>query len=73
MRVLIVDDHLAIRQGIGSTVEDCADLQAVGEALNGEDAISQTAKLHPDLIIMDVSMPLLDGLSAAEIIKKCRA
>jgi DNA-binding NarL/FixJ family response regulator len=70
MRILIVDDHPSIRQGVRSTVEDYDGLQVVGEAGNGEEAITQTARLDPDLIIMDVSMPILDGLSAAEIIKK---
>ena len=70
MTVLIVDDNSAIRKSVRSTVDGYDHLQVVGEAANGEEAIAQTAKLDPDLIIMDISMPVLDGLSAAEIIKK---
>ena len=70
MRVLIVDDHEGVRRAVRSTLEGYDHLQIVGEAGNGEEALEQTAKLLPDLIIMDISMPVLDGLSAAEIIKR---
>jgi DNA-binding NarL/FixJ family response regulator len=69
MRTLIVDDHAAIRRGVRSAIENCEDVEIVGEAFNGEDAVKQTAALGPDLIIMDLNMPVLDGLTAAEIIK----
>jgi DNA-binding NarL/FixJ family response regulator len=69
MRTLIVDDHAAVRRGVRSAIEDCQDVEIVGEASDGEDAVRQTATLAPELIIMDLSMPVLDGLSAAEIIK----
>ena len=72
MRVLIVDDLSVIRNGVGSVLEDCTEAEVVGEAANGEEAIVQTEQLHPELIIMDINMPLLDGLSAAEIIMKHR-
>ena len=72
MRILIVDDHAGVRKGVRSTLEDCDGLEVVGEGANGEEAIAQASKLQPDLIIMDVSMPVLDGLSAAEIIKTYR-
>ena len=70
MRVLIVDDHAAMRRAVRSELEDMGNLEVVGEAGDGEQALSLTEYLHPDLIIMDINMPLLDGLSAAEIIKK---
>jgi two-component system NarL family response regulator len=70
MRVLIVDDSLAIRRTVRSILDGYDGLEVVGDAENGEEAIERAAKLRPDLIIMDVSMPVLDGLSAAEIIKK---
>ena len=70
MRILVVDDHPAIRTGVRSTVEDYNGLEVVGEAANGEEAVAQAKKLRPDLIIMDISMPVLDGLSAAQIIMR---
>lgn len=68
--MLIVDDYPAIRSGVRSTVADCQNVEVVGEASDGIEAIKRTHELRPDLIIMDVSMPLLDGLTAAEIIRK---
>lgn len=70
MRVLIVDDQAAVRSGVRSTLQDQG-LDVVGEAANGEEAIERVEKLNPELIIMDISMPVLDGLSAAKIIKRC--
>lgn len=70
MTVLIVDDHAAIRKSVRSNIAECGGLKVVGEGANGEEAIAQTGKLHPDLVIMDVSMPVMDGFSAAEIIKR---
>jgi len=70
VRLLIVDDNSAIRSAMRSTLENYDNVQIIGEAGNGEEAIQQAAKLHPDLILMDVSMPVLDGLRAAKIIRK---
>jgi two-component system nitrate/nitrite response regulator NarL len=69
MRILVVDDHSAVRKGIRLTLATCAGLDVIGEGTNGEEAINQTDTLHPDLVIMDVSMPVMDGLNAAAIIK----
>ena len=69
MRVLVVDDHSAVRKGVRLSLATCADLDVIGEGANGEEAIDQTEKLHPDLVIMDISMPVMDGLNAAAIIK----
>jgi len=71
MRVLVVDDHSAVRKGVRLSLAICAGLDVVGEGANGQEAIDQTEKLHPDLVIMDVSMPVMDGLNAAAIIKSC--
>jgi DNA-binding NarL/FixJ family response regulator len=70
MKVLIVDDHVAVRNAVRSSIEDCPEVDIVGEVANGEDALIRTEQLHPELIIMDINMSVLDGLSAAEIIKK---
>ena len=70
MRVLIVDDFSGMRKAVRESLRDSPQIEIVGEAANGEQALAETSKLRPDLIIMDVSMPLLDGLTAAEIITK---
>jgi CheY-like chemotaxis protein len=69
-RVLLADDHEAIRKGVRQVLLANAYLEVVGEASNGREAIDEARKLQPDLIIMDWSMPELDGLTAAQMIKK---
>ena len=69
-RVLIVDDHDAVRKGVRTLLEDQPGLSIVGEAKNGEEAVEQTQELKPDLVIMDVSMPVMDGIAAAREIRK---
>jgi two-component system, NarL family, nitrate/nitrite response regulator NarL len=70
LRILLADDNPSIRRAVRSTLDQCNDVEVVGEAANGEEAIAQTNALSPDLVIMDVSMPVLDGLTAAELIKR---
>jgi DNA-binding NarL/FixJ family response regulator len=69
-RVLIADDHEAVRRGLRTVLEGNSELKVVGEAVNGEDAVEQVQRLKPDLVILDLSMPILDGLQAAQEIKK---
>jgi DNA-binding NarL/FixJ family response regulator len=64
IKVLIVDDQAMIRAGFRMLLADEADIRVVGEAGNGHEAISQTARLTPDVILMDIRMPQLDGLEA---------
>ena len=64
IRVLLVDDHPMVRQGLAAVLEDEPDLEVVGEASNGVDAISQVERLRPDVVLMDYSMPEMDGLEA---------
>lgn len=64
MRVLIVDDHEILRRGVRSLLVEQADFIICGEAVDGQDAIEKARELKPDLIIMDVSMPRLNGLEA---------
>ena len=71
-RVLIADDHEVVRRGIRTILEGHPDLKVIGEAANGEEVLQRTLELLPDLIIIDVGMPLLNGLTAAEMIKKVR-
>jgi DNA-binding NarL/FixJ family response regulator len=63
-RVLIVDDHQMYRSGLKSLIALQNDMEIVGEAENGQDAVSKTRMLPPDVILMDVSMPVMDGIEA---------
>jgi signal transduction histidine kinase len=69
-RVLLVDDHKVMRQGLRQLLDGRADLHVVGEAENGLEAIEKTRSLKPDVVIMDVSMPLMDGIEATRLIKE---
>ncbi|HEX8751675.1 MAG TPA: response regulator, partial [Nitrospira sp.] len=69
MSVLLVDDHAMVRQGLRSVLEGYPDIQVVGEAANGEDAIEQVIKYKPDVILMDINMPKLNGVEATVKIK----
>ena len=64
IKILIADDHPLIRQGLRVIIEAQPDLELVGEASNGEQAVQQALTLHPDIVIMDLQMPVMDGLSA---------
>lgn len=70
IRLLIVDDQSLIRQGLRTLLELEPDLEVVGEAEHGETAIQQAAHLQPDVVIMDIRMPGMDGVAATEAI--CR-
>jgi two-component system invasion response regulator UvrY len=64
IRVLLVDDHQLVRTGIRRLLDDCADLNVVGEADSGETALRLARDQHPDVILMDVNMPGIGGLEA---------
>lgn len=68
--ILIVDDHEIIRQGIRAVLETRKDLVVCGEAVNGREAITKVEELNPDVVIMDVGMPELNGLEATRRIVK---
>jgi len=68
IRVLIVDDHPMVAEGIQSILESYTDIDVVGTLSNGQDAVDRAADLAPDVILMDLNMPGLGGLSATEII-----
>jgi DNA-binding NarL/FixJ family response regulator len=67
-RVLIVDDHAAIRRGVQGILHSFPEWELCGEASNGQEAVQLAESLKPEVIIMDVSMPVLNGLEATRII-----
>ena len=70
IRVVIADDHHLVRKGIRALLESEADIEVVGEASTGQEAIELVAKTEPHLVVMDISMPRMDGTQAAEQILK---
>ena len=69
IRVFIADDHPIVRRGIRDLLETEADIQVVGEAANGQEAVAAASKLQPDIVLMDLVMPVMDGLEAIRQIK----
>lgn len=69
IRVLLADDHTILRQGLRALLNNEPDMQAVAEATNGEEAVVLASRLRPDVIVMDVSMPRINGIEATRRIK----
>ena len=70
IRVLLVDDHALVREGIRSLLQLHGDIDVVGEASNGREAIQRTRELTPDVVVMDISMPSMGGIEATRQILK---
>ena len=68
--VFLADDHTIVRQGLAKLLEGEPDLQVIGEAENGREAVAKVEKLEPDIVLMDIAMPLLNGIEATRQIRK---
>ena len=74
LRVLIVDDHAVVRDGIRAVLALQRDIEVIGEAVDGKEAVGKAIELLPDVVVMDIVMPVMNGLEAAkEIRKKCKS
>ena len=67
IRVMLVDDHHLVRAGLESVLHACADLSVVGEASDGEGAVAVTTRVRPEVVVMDLDMPVMDGLTATRL------
>jgi NarL family two-component system response regulator LiaR len=72
VRILIVDDHAVVRQGLITFLELQDEIEVVGEASNGKEAVQRVQELEPDVVLMDLVMPVMDGLTAIKHIKQLR-
>lgn len=70
IRVLIIDDHQLVREGLKRMLELGEDIRVVGEAANGENGITQAERLSPDVVLMDIKMPGMDGIAATRQLKE---
>lgn len=70
IRVMIAEDHTIVRQGLARLLSDQPGLEVVGQAVNGRDAVEMAEKLNPDIIIMDIAMPKMNGIEASKKIRK---
>lgn len=64
IKVLLVDDHAIVRNGVKQTLKNSSSIEVIGEASNGEEAITVSNKLNPDVIVMDITMPVMNGIDA---------
>ncbi len=70
IRVLLVDDHTILREGLRALLSYYEDVQVVGEAQNGAEAVAMVAELHPDVVMMDIAMPGINGIEATRQIRQ---
>ena len=69
LRILLADDHKVVRDGLRLLIDGQRDMRVVGEAGNGQETLRQARDLKPDVVVMDLSMPELNGLQATEQLK----
>jgi DNA-binding NarL/FixJ family response regulator len=72
IRLVVVDDHALFRRGLVSLLSDMSDFTVCAEAGNGKDALPLIEEMNPDIILMDVNMPVMDGVQALEAVRKTR-
>lgn len=70
MRILLADDHAIVREGLKQLIEQQADMEVVGEAADGKEAVDKAKSLRPDVTVLDIAMPRLSGLDAVRLIKE---
>jgi NarL family two-component system response regulator LiaR len=70
IRILIADDHAVLREGTRKLLEEEPDMEVVAEALDGEEAVQLATELMPDVVLMDIAMPKVDGIEATKQIKR---
>ena len=70
IKIVLADDHTIVRQGMAKLLDEQSDLQVVGEATNGQAVIDMAIELEPDIIVMDIAMPRLNGIEAAKRVRK---
>ena len=73
IRILIADDHPVVRTGLQGMLAGEGDFEVVGEARDGREAVEEAARLKPDVVLMDLRMPVLDGVAATELIRAGRS
>jgi DNA-binding NarL/FixJ family response regulator len=72
IRILLVDDHKVVRTGVKSVLSNFKSFEVCGEARDGQEALEKTLQLKPDLVLMDISMPKVNGLEATKLIRQMR-
>lgn len=70
IRVVVADDHYLVRRGVKALLDNAEDIEVVAEAENGAEVITLVREHHPDVVVMDISMPEMDGIKATEQIHK---
>jgi DNA-binding NarL/FixJ family response regulator len=70
IQILVSDDHTIVRQGLASLLNDQPDMEVVAEAPNGRVAVDKALELKPDVVILDIAMPMMNGIEAAKRIKQ---
>jgi DNA-binding NarL/FixJ family response regulator len=70
VRILLVDDHEVVRHGLAAFLQNEPDLRVVGQAASGAEAVEIAGRLNPDVVVMDVTMPGMDGIEATRVIKE---